>query len=91
MAICIKFSLLEINGTAARYRFGGCNQELDGIFEIDLYKLMSCETPGSTPMNEVVRLLNEKQSEFLACRAFSKIYYHFKEHNEYLKDGGYYA
>jgi hypothetical protein len=91
MAICVEFELIEITGTKAKYKFGPCLKELDGIFELDLFELTSGAIPESTPINEVVRLINDKQSQLEANRAFSKIYKHFMEHNEYMNKGGFYA
>lgn len=91
MAICIDFELIGVEHTVARYRYGECLRELNGIFEIDLYKFTSGELPEDTVMSDVVVLLNQNQSQASAIRAFTKIYRHFKEHGEYPVKGGYYA
>ncbi|MBD0381924.1 hypothetical protein [Paenibacillus sedimenti] len=91
MAICLNFELIEIRETIAKYRFGKCLEELDGMFEIDLPKLISGETSMETPMDEVVKLINDYQSKAMANRVFGKIYKHYLEHHEYLAKGGYYA
>lgn len=66
MAICIEFELVELKGSAAEYRFGSCLNELTGLFEVDLEKLVSGEIPWDTPMEQVVILLNNKQSQAMA-------------------------
>lgn len=91
MAICLEFELVKIRGTVAEYRFGNCLKELDGAFEVDLPKLISGETSMNTPMDEVVKLKNDKQSQSMANRVFGKIYKYYLEHHEYLSKGGYYA
>lgn len=91
MAICIEFELVEWKESVAQYRFGSCMKELTGLFEIDLNKLISGETSWDTPIDEVVILLNREESQFMANRAFSKIFKHYKETGEYLPKGGYYA
>ncbi|MDD9266185.1 hypothetical protein ACFPES_03970 [Paenibacillus sp. GCM10023248] len=91
MAICLNFELITIRGDNAEYRFGKCLAELDGIFEINLPKLITGETSKETPMNEVVKLTNGNQSQAMANRVFGKIYKHYLEHQEYLTKGGYYA
>lgn len=91
MAICLEFELIEVIGTLARYRFGNCLRELDGVIELDLFKLKSGEISGDTPINEVVRLMNDKQTQAMANRVFSKINKHFLEQNDYPVKGGYYA
>ncbi|GIP53302.1 MULTISPECIES: hypothetical protein [Paenibacillus] len=91
MAICVEFELIEIENTIARYRFGDCLGDLNGEFETDLYRFISGEFPGDTSMSEIVVLLNDKQSQWKAIKAFTKIYRHFKVHKEYLSKGGYYA
>ncbi|MFF2480710.1 hypothetical protein [Paenibacillus sp. NPDC058071] len=91
MAICLNFELVTIKGTIAEYRFGNCLKELDGIFEIDLPNLISGEISMETPIDEVVRLKNNSQTQSMANRVFGKIYKHYLEHNEYPAKGGYYA
>lgn len=91
MAICLEFELVEVNGTLAKYRFGSCLKPLDGELELDLFKLKSGEIPGTTPIDQVVKLMNDKQSQAMANRVFGKIYKHYFETNEYLVKGGYYA
>ncbi|MBD0384036.1 hypothetical protein [Paenibacillus sedimenti] len=91
MAICLEFELIEVIGTIARYRFGNCLRDLDGVFELDLFKLKSGEISGDTPMNVVVKLINDNQEQAMANRVFSKVYKHFLEHNEYPVKGGYYV
>jgi hypothetical protein len=91
MAICLEFELIEVIGNIASYRFGSCLKELDGIIELDLFKLISGETTVDTPMSEVVRLMNDKQNQAMANRVFGKVHKHFLEYNEYPVKGGYYA
>ncbi|MCP3746708.1 hypothetical protein [Paenibacillus sp. A3M_27_13] len=91
MAICLNYELVKIRGTVAEYRFGNCLSDLDGIFEIDLPKLIGGEISMEAPISEVVRLKNISQSQAMANRVFGKIYKHFLEHNEYPSKGGYYA
>lgn len=91
MAICLEFELIEEIGTLARYKFGNCLHELDGVFELDLFKLKSGEISGETPINEVVKLINDNQEQSMANRVFSKINKHYLEYNEYPRKGGYYA
>ncbi|MHA7966784.1 hypothetical protein ACX93W_21975 [Paenibacillus sp. CAU 1782] len=91
MAICIDFELAGMNGTAVQYRFGHCLQELSGLLEVDVEKLISGETSWDTPMNEVVILLNTDHSQWMANKVFGKIVKHYKETGEYLAKGGYYA
>jgi len=92
VAICIEFELVEVNGTLARYRYGSCRRELDGVFEVDVPKLLSGETSKDAPMDEVVRLLPSKlMSQPMANRAFGKIYKYYAANGEYPVKGGYYA
>ncbi|MVP00778.1 hypothetical protein [Paenibacillus lutrae] len=92
MAICIEFKLIKVSGTLATYQYGECLREMDGLFEVDVYKLITGEIPGDTPMSEVVRLLpSATKSEFMAYRAFRKIRNYYVEHGEYPVQGGYYA
>jgi hypothetical protein len=91
VAICLEFELIEVIGTLARYRFGNCLCELDGLIELDLFKLESGEIPGNTPIIEVVKLMNHKQSQAMANRVFGTINKHYLENNEYPEKGGYYA
>lgn len=78
-----------MKGTVAQYRFGDCEKELTGLFEIDLYKLLSGETSWDTAMDEVVVLLNHEHSQAKANRVFSKIFKHYKETGEYYPREGY--
>ncbi|CAH1232205.1 hypothetical protein PAECIP111891_06971 [Paenibacillus allorhizoplanae] len=91
MAICLEFELVMIRGTAAEYKFGNCLKEKDGVIEVDIPKLISGETSMDTPMDEVVKLKNDKQSQSMANKVFGKIYKHYLEHHEYVSKGGYYA
>ncbi|CAH1222201.1 hypothetical protein PAECIP111891_05304 [Paenibacillus allorhizoplanae] len=91
MAICLEFELVMIRGTVAEYTFGSCLKEKDRVFEVDIPKLISGETSMDTPMDEVVKLKNDKQSQSMANRVFGKIYKHYLEHHEYVSKGGYYA
>lgn len=91
MAICLDYELVEIRGTVAVYKFGNCLKELDGIFEIDLPKLISGEISMQAPIGEVVKLKNDNQSQAKAIKVFGKIYKHYLEHHEYPTKGGYYA
>jgi hypothetical protein len=91
LAICLEFELIEVIGTLAKYRFGYCLRELDGVIELDLTKLISGETPKDTPINEVVKLINNNQTQQNAYRVFHKIYKYYLEYNDYPLKGGYYA
>ncbi|ACT03213.1 hypothetical protein [Paenibacillus sp. JDR-2] len=91
MAICLNFELIKVRGTIAEYRFGECLKELDGVFEIDLSSLINGDTPLDTPIFDVVRLKNKKQSQAAANRVFSIIHSYFLEHKEYPRKGDYYA
>ncbi|MCZ8518484.1 MULTISPECIES: hypothetical protein [Paenibacillus] len=91
MAICLKFELVEVVDTTARYRFGGCNEVLDGVFEIDITKLVRGDIDGDTPISQVVRLMNDKQSQSMANRVFGEIYRHYLKDSKYPEEGGYYA
>ncbi|MNW25775.1 hypothetical protein D3C74_25270 [compost metagenome] len=91
MAICLDYELVEIKGTIAVYKFGDCLKELDGIFEIDLPKLISGEILMQAPIGEVVKLKNDNQSQAKANRVFGKIYKHYLEYHGYPTEGGYYA
>lgn len=91
MAICLDFELIEMVGTKARYRYGSCLHELDGVMEVDLYRLVNGEISKDTPMEDVVIRLNDNQGQASANRIFGKIYKHFMENHEYPQKGGYYA
>ncbi len=95
MAICIKFKLLEVIDNKVSYVYGDCSENFEGIFELQLEKLITGEIPGDTCMTEVVRVikpcLSNGQYHHKANRAFSKIYKHYKETRTYLIEGGYYA
>ncbi|MGN7763374.1 hypothetical protein ACTJKB_18170 [Paenibacillus sp. 22594] len=89
------FKLFEVKDTKATYHYGDCSENYEGIFELDLFKLLSGEIKGDTPMSEVVKILkpciSEGFNQHKANRAFSKIYQHFHETNEYINDGGFYS
>lgn len=95
MAFCIEFKLLEMNDTKAIYVYGDCSENFEGIFELDLEKLISGEIPGDTNMIQVVKVikpcLSDGDYQHKANRAFSKIYKHYKETRTYLLEGGYYS
>jgi hypothetical protein len=92
MAICLEFELIEVSGTVAKYRYGSCAQEMNGLLEIDLYKLyISREISGDISISEIVKLLNDKQSQAKANKVFSKIEKYYRKHKEYPKRGGYFA
>lgn len=92
MAICIEFKLIEVNATLAKYQYGPCMKELDGVFEVDVVKLISGEVSENTPIDEVVRLLpSGYMSQAMANRAFGKIYKYYVENRYYPLEGGYYA
>ncbi|WP_246070451.1 hypothetical protein [Paenibacillus kobensis] len=84
MAICLHYELVEQVGEKAIYRFGNCLQPLDGLFEVDLARLISGEIPSETPMSDVVRRLNDLLPQQLANRVFGKIYRYYEEHKTYL-------
>lgn len=95
MAICIDFKLLEIKNNKAIYAYGDCSENFEGIFELDLEKLITGEIPGDTCMTKVVKVvrpcLSDRVYQHKANRAFSKIYKHYRETRTYLLEGGYYA
>ncbi|GLX68626.1 hypothetical protein [Paenibacillus glycanilyticus] len=91
MAVCLEFELIEVIGTRAKYRFGPCLHDLDGLIELDLFKLKSGEISGDTPINEVVKLINDNQKQGMANKVFSEVFKFFNDHNEYPARGGYYA
>jgi hypothetical protein len=95
MAICIVFKLHEMNDTKATYLYGDCSESLEGMFEVDLEKLITGEIPGDTSMRQVVKVikpcLSDGINQHKANRAFSKIFKHYKETKTYLLEGGYYA
>lgn len=78
MAFCIEFKFLKMNHTKAIYVYGDCSENFEGIFELDLEKLISGETPGDTNMAQVVKVikpcLSDGDYQHKANRAFSKIY-----------------
>lgn len=95
MALCIKFKFLRMNDTKALYVYGDCSENFEGLFELDLEKLISGETSLDADMREVVKIIkpciSDTEYQHKANRAFSKIYKHYKETKEYLLEGGYYA
>ncbi|TVX93800.1 hypothetical protein [Paenibacillus agilis] len=95
MAICIKFKLLEVIDNKAIYVYGDCSENFEGIFELELEKLITGEIPSDTCMTQVVKVikpcLSDGQYQHKANRAFSKIYKHYKETRTYLLEGGYYS
>lgn len=95
MAVCIHFKLIRMDDTKAIYAYGDCSENFEGLFELDLEKLLSGETPSDTDMREVVKVIkpciSDIEYQHKANRAFSKIYKHFKETSTYLLEGGYYA
>ncbi|MNG21601.1 hypothetical protein D3C84_1059890 [compost metagenome] len=91
MAICLEYELVERIGTKAIYRFGSCLQPMDGLFEVDVAKLISGEISPEESMTDVVKLLNDLQPQQHANRVFSKIYRYYMEKHEYPVQGGYYA
>ncbi|WP_438449100.1 hypothetical protein [Gorillibacterium sp. sgz5001074] len=91
MAICLNFELVRVRGTVAEYRFGECLKELDGLFEVDLPRLINGDISLDTPISELVILKNKNQSQAAANRVFSKIYKYYLAHNEYPEKGGYYT
>ncbi|ODP27120.1 hypothetical protein PTI45_03441 [Paenibacillus nuruki] len=95
MAFCIDFKLLRMNDNKALYLYGDCSENFEGLFELDLEKLISGETSSNTDMREVVKVIkpciSDREYQHKANRAFSKIYKHYKETKEYLLEGGYYA
>jgi len=95
MGWCIDFKLIEVNGILAKYRYGQCLQELDGIVEVDVVSVIKGELSGDTPMSEVVRVIEpctgESESRYLAIKTFTEIYRYYKENDIYPENGGYYA
>ncbi len=95
MAFCIQFRLLSTKGTQAIYNYSDCSENFEGIFELDLGKLISGEISSDTDMRQVVKVIklckSDGSSQHMANRAFSKIYKHYKETGTYLAEGGYYA
>lgn len=95
MGFCVKFKLNQLQGSKAIYSYGDCSENYEGVFELDLPKLFAGELSGDALMSEVVRIINpclsESSSQHKANRAFSKIYKHFKDNNEYLSEGGFFS
>lgn len=95
VAICIKFKLYRMDDNKAVYAYGDCSENFEGLFELDLEKLISGEISSDTDMREVVKVIKPCISDIdyqhKANRAFSKIYKHYKETRTYLLEGGYYA
>lgn len=58
MAFCIDFKLLRMDDTKALYLYGDCSENFEGLFELDLEKLLSGETSFNTDMREVVKVIN---------------------------------
>ncbi|WP_245595987.1 hypothetical protein [Paenibacillus taiwanensis] len=79
----------------AIYVYGDCSENFEGMFQLELEKLLSGEIPSNTDMKEVVKVirpcLSDGEYQHKANRAFSKIYKHYKETTTYLLEGGYYA
>jgi hypothetical protein len=59
--------------------------------EFDLEKIVNDERLREAPLHEIITFTSEKRSEFMAYRAFYKIYKHYLEHGDYLKKSGHYA
>lgn len=57
MAFCIDFKLLRMNDNKALYMYGDCSENFEGLFELDLEKLISGETLFNTDMREVVKVI----------------------------------
>lgn len=57
MAFCIDFKLLRMNANKALYMYGDCSENFEGLFELDLEKLISGETLFNTDMREVVKVI----------------------------------
>ncbi len=95
MAFCILFKLLKMDDNKAIYVYGDCSENFEGMFQLELEKLLSGEIPSNTDMKEVVKVirpcLSDGEYQHKANRAFSKIYKHYKETTTYLLEGGYYA
>ncbi|MCH5583819.1 hypothetical protein MK805_02400 [Shimazuella sp. AN120528] len=92
MAICLHFELVKVVDTVAVYRFGNCSEKLDGLFEVDIHKsLFQKKVLEDTPLSEIVKLLNQKQSQSKANYVFSKIMKHYQKYKEYPQKGGYFA
>lgn len=95
MGWCIDFKLIEVNGILAKYRYGQCLQELDGIVEVDVVSVIKGELSGDTQMSEVVRVIElcsgESESRYLAIKTFTAIYRYYKENGIYPEKGGYYS
>ncbi|BFH61900.1 hypothetical protein G8C92_20810 [Paenibacillus donghaensis] len=95
MAFCINFKLIRMDDTKAIYAYGDCTENFEGLFELDLEKLLSGETPSDTDIREVVKVIkpciSDIEYQHKANRAFIKIYKHYKETSTYLLEGGYYA
>lgn len=95
MAFCINFKLIKKYDTKAIYAYGDCSENFEGLFELDLEKLISGEIPSDTDIREVVKVIkpciSDKEYQHKANRVFSKIYKHYKETSTYLLEGGYYS
>jgi len=98
MAICVEFERESLSDSLARYRYGNCGK-MDGIFELDyndIELLLQGSFEGSSiTMDQIVRVKklasDEREHQFLALKAFTKIWRHYKETGEFLAQGGYYA
>ncbi|BFT72426.1 hypothetical protein [Paenibacillus sp. P36] len=95
MGFCVKLRLLDLHGNLAKYKYGLCDKPFDGVFETDVTKVLSGELPGDTTMEEVINIINpctgEGKQLRSAIQAFTAIYRHYRETNEYMVDGGYYS
>ncbi|MGG4498610.1 hypothetical protein [Brevibacillus reuszeri] len=98
MAICVEFERVSSKGSLAYYRYGSCGHG-DGLFELDYEDidkmLLGSYDGNSMTMDKIVRVKKlasgEKEQHFLAMKAFTKIWRHYKETGEFLEVGGYYA
>jgi len=95
MGWCIDFKLIEVEGILAKYQYGQCLHELDGVLEVNVVSVINGELPGDTPMSEVARVIvpcsGEGESRYLAIKAFTAIHRYYKQNGAYPEKGGYYA
>lgn len=95
MGWCIDFELIESDGIKAKYRYGKCLHDLDGIVEVDVIRVINGEIPGETPMSEVAKVITpcegENDSQRYAILVFSAIHRYYRKNGVYPEKGAYYS
>lgn len=95
MGWCVDFKLIETDGIVAKYNYGECLHELDGIVEVDVVRVINGEVAADTPMSEIAKVIvpcsDEGESGLFAINAFTAIYRYYKKNGVYPETGGYYA